>query len=105
MNIASYVSALATEEPNKKALIYPGGSLTYSELDTLSTRCANGLRRIGLGPGARTVLMVKPGPELLVLCFGLIKLGAIPVLVDPGMGWRNLRKCLATARATSSAAG
>lgn len=98
MNIASHVTLLASEEPDRKALIYPGGEITYGELDSLSTRCANGLLRFGLTKGARTVLMVKPGPELMVLCFGLIKLGAIPVLVDPGMGWKNLRKCLSTAR-------
>jgi acyl-CoA synthetase (AMP-forming)/AMP-acid ligase II len=38
--------------------------------------------------------MVKPGPEMMVLAFALIKLGAPPVMVDPGMGWKNLAKCL-----------
>jgi len=42
--------------------------------------------------------MVKRGPEFLVLCFALIRLGAVPVLVDPGMGWKYLRKCLNSAR-------
>lgn len=98
MNIASHLSQLADEEPDRKALIYPEGSLTYGELDNLSTRCANGLERSGLKRGTRTVLMVRPGPEFLILCFGLIRLGAIPVLVDPGMGWKNLGRCLGSAR-------
>jgi len=97
-NIASYVRILASEEPDRKALIYPGGTLTYRELDALSRRCAGGLRSFGFRPRTRTVLMVKPGPEFLVLCFALLRLRAIPVLVDPGMGWRNLRDALDRAR-------
>jgi acyl-CoA synthetase (AMP-forming)/AMP-acid ligase II len=97
MNIASHLSELSLETPDRKALIYPGGSLTYRELENLSNYCAIGLQDYGLGIGDRSVLMVKPGPEFLILCFGLIKLGAVPVLVDPGMGWKNLGKCLASA--------
>jgi len=41
--------------------------------------------------------MVKPGPELMVLAFALIRIGAIPVLVDPGMGWAKLKRCLGEA--------
>ncbi|MGW8180494.1 MAG: AMP-binding protein, partial [bacterium] len=97
-NIARHVVDLAAEEPERKALIYPGGTLTYGELESLSVHCANGLRACGLKKGTRTVLMVNPGPEFLVLCFALIRIGAVPVLVDPGMGWKSLRQCLNSAR-------
>jgi acyl-CoA synthetase (AMP-forming)/AMP-acid ligase II len=37
---------------------------------------------------------VTPGIEFFVLTFALFKAGAIPVLVDPGMGIKNLKACL-----------
>jgi acyl-CoA synthetase (AMP-forming)/AMP-acid ligase II len=42
--------------------------------------------------------MVRPGRELFVLMLALFKIGAIPVLVDPGIGLRRLRRCLDEAR-------
>jgi acyl-CoA synthetase (AMP-forming)/AMP-acid ligase II len=51
-----------------------------------------------MGRGVRTVLMVKPSLEFFALTFGLFKAGAIPVLIDPGMGIKNLGQCLPDAR-------
>ena len=41
--------------------------------------------------------MVKPGLEFFALTFALFKAGAVPVLIDPGMGVKNLGRCLAEA--------
>jgi acyl-CoA synthetase (AMP-forming)/AMP-acid ligase II len=38
--------------------------------------------------------MVPPGFDFFVLTFALFKVGAVPVLVDPGMGVKNLKACL-----------
>ena len=64
------------------------------ELDDLSDRIARGLGRIGIGRGVRTVLLVPPGPEFFALTFALFKFGAVPVLIDPGIGIKNLKQCL-----------
>lgn len=66
----------------------------YRELDEDSTRIALGLRRLGLGQGSRVAVLVKPGIELFSLTFGLFKAGAIPVLVDPGIGPKRMGGCL-----------
>jgi len=42
--------------------------------------------------------MVPPGLDLFVLAFGLFKAGAVPVLVDPGIGLHHLKACLGNAR-------
>jgi acyl-coenzyme A synthetase/AMP-(fatty) acid ligase len=42
----------------------------------------------------RTVVMVRPSPEFFLLMFALFKLGAVPVLVDPGIARKALRTCL-----------
>src|SRR4051812_4108595 len=72
---------------------------TFRQLDRESDAAARGLERIGIGRGVRTVLMVKPSLEFFALTFALFKVGAIPVLVDPGMGIKNLGQCLAEAGA------
>ena len=42
--------------------------------------------------------MVRPGLELIVLVFALFQLGAVPVVIDPGMGLKNFRACVARTR-------
>jgi acyl-CoA synthetase (AMP-forming)/AMP-acid ligase II len=41
--------------------------------------------------------MVPPGLDLFPLAFGLFRAGAVPVLVDPGIGLKHLKACLGNA--------
>ena len=38
--------------------------------------------------------MVRPGAELIILAFALFQIGAIPIVIDPGMGLKNFRTCV-----------
>ena len=69
-------------------------TLDYRTLDARSDAIAAGLAAWGIGRGVRTVVMVRPGPEFFLLMFALFKIGAVPVLVDPGIDRRALRQCL-----------
>ncbi len=93
-SIAGHVAARAADSPQQTALISPGGNLTYGELEAQSGWCASGLNGLGVSSGSRVVLMVTPGPEMMIVAFALIKLGAVPVLVDPGIGRDHLRSCI-----------
>ena len=93
-NIAAHLSILSIQRPAQPALLSRHGVVTFLELEQRSNCCAQGLKEIGIQRGTRTVLMVTPGVEFLVLTFALIKLNAVLVLVDPGMGWHNVKKCL-----------
>ncbi len=93
-NIAAHLAILSTQRPTQPALLSRHGVLTFRDLEERSNCCAQGLKEIGIQRGTRTVLMVTPGVEFLVLTFALIKMNAVLVLVDPGMGWQNLKKCL-----------
>jgi acyl-CoA synthetase (AMP-forming)/AMP-acid ligase II len=99
VNIAAHLPEMARRQPDTPAIIFPrnGRSLSFRELNGLSDRIAHGLVSHGIGRGVRTVLMVTPGPEFFALTFAIFKVGAVPVLVDPGLGVRNLKKCLAEA--------
>lgn len=106
-NVAAYLPRLAREQPDTLAVAVavgrgPGGrqkfvTMSAAELDQRSDRIAHGLVKHGIGEGVRTVLMVKPSPEFFAITFALLKIGAVMVMVDPGMGIKNLGTCLAEA--------
>ncbi len=99
VNIAAHLPQMALRQPDTPAIIFPrkGRTLSFRELNALSDRIAHSLVSCNIGRGVRTVLMVTPSPEFFALTFALFKVGATPVLVDPGLGVRNLGRCLAEA--------
>ncbi len=109
VNVATHLAALAGQDPDRLAVVFPRfrgnervseQTLTYGELDRLSGWLARGLDEIGIRRAVRTVLMVTPSLDFFALTFALFKVGAVPVLIDPGMGIRNLGRCLAEGHAT-----
>ncbi len=107
-NIASALTTMAQSMPDETAIYYPKSrspegtwhydSMTYGELDSESTRLAAGLGEVGITAGTRAVLMVKPSMEFFALTFALFKAAIVPVMVDPGMGIKNLKTCLQEAQ-------
>ena len=108
VNIASYLNRVAETQPYKRAVVYPAGRdkngriayshLTFLQLDRESDYLAHGLEAAGVTRGIRTVLMVKPGIEFFALIFAIFKTGAVPVVVDPGMGIRRMASCFKSTR-------
>ena len=99
VNIAAHLPDMARRQPDTAAIIFPRQKrrMSFSELDRLSDRIARGLIAAGICRGVRTVLMVTPSPEFFALTFALFKVGAVPVLIDPGLGLKNLKTCFAEA--------
>lgn len=97
-NIADTLRARAREAPVRIAMYLHSGvavrNLSYAELDRGSDEIAAGLHAIGLAPGMRAALMVRPSPEFFLLMFALFKAGVAPVLIDPGIDKRALKQCL-----------
>jgi len=102
-NIAAKLPELAARCPEHIALRWPGDDprqvLRYRDLDARSDAIAAGLAGHGITRGARCVVMVRPSPEFFLIMFALFKLGAVPVLVDPGIDRRALKQCLDEAEA------
>ena len=92
----------ARTEPDRVALALPRGrgfrTTTYARLDRRVDAVAAGLQHRGVRPGMRTALLVPPTEDFFALAFALLRLRAVPVLVDPGIGRDKVRGCLAEAR-------
>jgi olefin beta-lactone synthetase len=58
------------------------------------------LSACGLGYGVRSVLMVRPSIEFFALMFGLLRAGAVPVLIDPGIAKPALKTCISESKPT-----
>ncbi len=90
--------------PDALAVVVPRGrdaagkrqyqTCTFRELEEESNRLASGLTALGVRPQMRMALLVRPSREFIALVFALFKAGAVVVLIDPGMGRRNLVGCL-----------
>ncbi len=113
-NVARFLPRMAAEQGGKLALRMPAGEsgngeieyddFTFAELNReVDARCAR-LAAAGIGRGTRVLVMVRPGLDLIALVFALFKMGAPPVLIDPGMGLRGFLRCVARSRPEAMAA-
>ena len=102
-NVACRLANFAKIQPDQIAVVEPLGykagkrqykTMTFRELDEDSDRIAAGLKAIGVEKGTRMALLVKPGIDFVSCVFGLLKSGAVMILIDPGMGGGNLLQCL-----------
>ena len=108
VNVATHLKEMVRRHPYKRAVVSPFGRdkagrvcyrhLTFQQLDEESDRLAHGLESAGIGRGTRTILMVRPSLEFFALTFAMFKTGAVPVVVDPGMGIRRMVACFKQSR-------
>ncbi len=111
INVATLLHGMAKKHPYTRAVVCPQKStpdfattythLTFRQLDRESDCLAHGLLKNGIKRGTRTILMVKPSLAFFVLTYALFKTGAVPVVVDPGMGLKRMLNCLAESRASA----
>ncbi|NQT36199.1 MAG: AMP-binding protein [Planctomycetes bacterium] len=108
VNVAARLTQMAQDRPDALAIVEPAGRdgqgkrqyrrITFAQLDRRSDRVAAGLTKMGVTPGTRLALLVPQGIDMILLVFGLMKAGAVVILIDPGMGRKNLIQCLADAQ-------
>jgi len=103
-NIARHLPLMAALQPDRPAVKIPRGrtragdidylTLSYAELDFEVDAWRARLIARGVRPGDRVLVMVRQGLPLIAAAFALFELGAIPVVIDPGMGLRNFLACV-----------
>jgi olefin beta-lactone synthetase len=107
-NIARHLGLQAAANPDRVALKVPRGrtasgdidylTLSFADLDAEVAAWAGRLRRHGVARGDRTLVMVRQGLPLIASVFALFRIGAVPVVIDPGMGLKAFLACVERSR-------
>ncbi len=70
---------------------------SFGELHARVAAIADGLVAHGVAPGDRVALMIPPGIDLSAAVYACWRIGAVMVLVDSGLGPRNMRRAMTSA--------
>lgn len=99
---------MAARQPAHPAICVPRGrdragdidylGLSFAELDAEVDAWVAKLAARGVRRGDRVLVMVRQGLPLIASAFALFKLGAVPVIIDPGMGRGSFLACVARSR-------
>jgi long-chain acyl-CoA synthetase len=82
-NFAELLTGAAAEYPDRVALKLDDAEVSYAVLDQASARAAGLLAAKGVGPGDRVGLMLPNVPYFPIAFFGILRLGAIVVPMNP----------------------
>src|SRR5512145_1157758 len=69
--------------PLRPAIFFEGSRLTYRRLNHEANRFANALISLGVGKGARVVLLLPNTPQMVIGFYGVMKAGATAVFIPP----------------------
>ncbi len=99
---------MAARQPSVAALKVPRGrtrdgridylALSFAELEQEVAAWQERLTSAGVRRGDRTLVMVRQGLPLIAAVFALFGLGAVPVVIDPGMGRKAFLTSVARSR-------
>ena len=78
----------------RPALVHDGGAITYHRLQREVNAVVSALRRLGVHKGDLVLIRMPNSPEFAISFLGVVKLGAIPVLVNSLLGAGDLKAIL-----------
>ncbi len=81
--LTDYLREWARRTPDKPSLIYYGRAVTFGELDRLSDAFAAWLHGQGVRKGDTVAVFLPNCPQFHIAFFGILKIGAIHVPVNP----------------------
>jgi long-chain acyl-CoA synthetase len=107
MQLEQFLEASARRLPGKTALVAAGRRLSYAEVDRLADRLAWELVARGISRGQRVLVQLENSAEAVAAIFGVLKAGAVLVMLNPMVKSTKLRAiaqdCGAAALVTEAA--
>jgi acyl-CoA synthetase (AMP-forming)/AMP-acid ligase II/pimeloyl-ACP methyl ester carboxylesterase len=82
------------EMPTGRAVGGAPRTTTWAELDRRTRELAAGFVLQGVQPGQRVSLLVPPGADLTAALYALLRIGAVAVVADAGLGVRGLSRAV-----------
>ena len=103
-NISEWITEQASTRPHQRALVFPEGrdkagrrmytQLTFAQTESMINQMARGFEQEGVKKGERVCVFITPCLEFMPIVFALYRIGAVVVLIDPGMGRDGLLSCV-----------
>ena len=89
-NFAEHLSAAAAADPDRPAVKLDDIVLSYAVLDAAVARMAGVLRARGIGPGDRVGIQLPNVPYFPIAYYGVLRLGAVIVPMNPLLKGREV---------------
>ncbi|RJO61220.1 MAG: long-chain fatty acid--CoA ligase [Dehalococcoidia bacterium] len=83
MNLIEMIEEASRLYGKKSAVKHGDRHLSYAELNEASTRFASALHSFGLRKGDRVAMLLGNSIEFVTAYFGIVRMGAVAVLLDP----------------------
>lgn len=78
-------SAIAAQHPDRRALSWDGGALSYRDLDRVADGLADALIRRGVRAETPVPILLPRGPNYVIAMLAVLKAGGLIVPLDPAM--------------------
>lgn len=75
----------------------PAQQISWRHLWHVTTAIAHGLRDLGVQPGDRVSMLVPPGNNLTAALYACLKIGAVAVVADAGLGPAGMTRAVTSA--------
>ncbi|HEX7833722.1 MAG TPA: long-chain fatty acid--CoA ligase [Thermoanaerobaculia bacterium] len=73
----------ASDVPDKPCTTFLGATLTFAEIKTRADKFASALAAMGIAKGDRVGVMLPNCPQYVIAVFGILRVGAIVVNINP----------------------
>jgi long-chain acyl-CoA synthetase len=99
-NLADLLVGAADECPSRVALWFEGAPVDYADLERRSARVAGFLTHSGIQVGDRVGIVVPNSPSFVAVYYGVLRVGAIVVPLNPLLRGAEIEQRLTNAEAT-----
>jgi acyl-CoA synthetase (AMP-forming)/AMP-acid ligase II len=93
MNITNNIFDIAKQTPTR-LLFIDRNKVNYQQFCTLIDQFIQTLKDAGIQKESRCIVLLPPSVNMFALTLSLFRIGAIPVMIDPGMGLKSMFKAL-----------
>ncbi|MCB9909494.1 MAG: AMP-binding protein [Planctomycetes bacterium] len=99
LNMADALARRSRSHPDRDAILAKKGRgewtrTSFGELEARVAAISAGLAASGVTQGMRCAVFVRPSADLVAVVYALFRVGAIPIVADPGMGRERLLQAL-----------
>ncbi|HRI87747.1 MAG TPA: AMP-binding protein, partial [Candidatus Hydrogenedentes bacterium] len=83
LNLSILLEESARQFPDKDAIVFDQIRLTYKQVDAMANQLANGLTKAGVRRGDKVCVCCPNLPYFPIMVFGILKVGAVVVPLNP----------------------